>query len=53
MATGMPEHVRVSLEPKFGFEARSLHHAGETGSRKWRAPLRREHEGRLWLLFAL
>ena len=38
IATGMPEHVRVRLEPKFGFGARALDHASEASRRERRAP---------------
>jgi hypothetical protein len=53
VATGVPQHVRVRLEPKSGFGARALDHAGETSRREWSAPLRGEHERRFGLLLAL
>ena len=34
VATGVPQHVRVRLEPKSGFGARALDHAGETSRLK-------------------
>jgi hypothetical protein len=49
----VPQHVRVRLEPKSGFGARALDHAGETSRREWSAPLRGEHERRFGLLLAL
>jgi hypothetical protein len=53
VATGVPQHVRVRLEPKSGFGARALDHADETSRRKCSAPLRGEHERRSGLLLAL
>jgi len=38
IAAGVPEHLRVSLEPELGLGACTLDHAGETGGSKWRAP---------------
>ena len=53
VATGVPEHVRMRLEPELGLGPRSLDHAGEPSGRERCAPLRGEHEGRLGLLVAL
>src|SRR6516225_11092521 len=53
VATGMPEHVRVELEPKLRLDPCALNHAGEPCRRKGRPALRGEHEGRLGLLLAL
>ncbi len=39
VATGVPEHVRVCLEPKLGLGARPLDHAGEASGGERRAPL--------------
>ena len=52
IAAGMPQHVGMRLEPKSGFGARALDHAGETSRREWSAPLRGEHERRFGLLLA-
>ena len=38
VAASVPQHVRVRLEPKFGFGARTLDHASEASRREWRAP---------------
>ena len=35
IAAGVPEHVRVSLEPKSGFGTRALDHAGKPSRREW------------------
>jgi hypothetical protein len=53
ITAGVPEHMRVSLESQLGRLSSSFDHASEARSRKRRAALRREHEWRLRLLFAL
>src|SRR2546430_15405165 len=45
-SAGVPQHVRVSLEPQFGLNTSALHHASKAGGREGRAALRGEHEGR-------
>jgi hypothetical protein len=52
-AAGVPEHVRVRLEDQLGHLSSSLDHSREASSRKGRAALRGEHEGRFRLLLAL
>jgi hypothetical protein len=52
-AAGVPEHVRVRLEDQLGHLSSSLDHSREASSRKRRAALRGEHEGRFRLLLAL
>src|ERR1700690_2918746 len=44
-AAGMPEHVRMNLEPDPRGLRRPLNHSGKAGSRERRAPLAYEHEG--------
>ena len=53
VAACVPEHVRVRLEGKLGFDPCPLDHAGEPGGAEGRPALRGEHEGRLGLLLAL
>jgi hypothetical protein len=50
---GVPEHVRVGLERQFGNLAGPLNRSGEAGGGEGRTPLRREHEGRSWILLSL
>ena len=38
VARGVPQHVRVRLEPELGLSARPLDHAGEAGSREMAPP---------------
>ena len=49
VAAGVPEHVRVRLEPKFAFGARAFDHAGKPRRRERRAPLADEQERRFGL----
>jgi hypothetical protein len=53
VAAGMAEHVRMGLKAQLGLAASPLDHAGEPCGAKGRTTLRREDEGRLWLLLAL
>jgi len=53
VAIGVSEHVWVRLEAQLRQRSRSLDHAGEPSRRKWRSPLRGEHEWRFGLLLAL
>jgi len=52
-ATGVPQHVRMSLEPEIGFGTRALHHAGKAGGGEGRSAFGGEYERRLGLLLAL
>jgi hypothetical protein len=52
-ATGVPQHMRVSLEAQAGALTSALDHAGKAGGREGRAALGPEHERRLGLLLAL
>ncbi len=53
VAAGVPQHMRVSLEPEPSLDPCPLDHAGEASGSEWRSPLRSEHEGRLGFLLAL
>jgi hypothetical protein len=37
VATGMPEHVRMGLEPKPRLSSCAFDHAGEASGREWRS----------------
>jgi len=52
-SAGVPEHVRVRLEPELGLSPGSLDHASEAGRRERCPLLRGEHEGGGGLLLAL
>jgi hypothetical protein len=49
----MPQHVRVGLEAQTRFSASPRNHAREACGAERRPTLRREHERRLGVLFAL
>ena len=49
-AAGVSEHARVSLEAEPSLQPDPLNHASEGSRRERRSALRREHEGKLWLL---
>jgi hypothetical protein len=44
VAAGVPEHVRVRLEPQLGFGACALDHSGEACGREWCSPFRGEYK---------
>jgi integrase len=44
VAAGVPQHVRMGLEPKARRQRCPLHHPGKSGSRERRAPFAYEHE---------
>jgi hypothetical protein len=50
---GVPEHVRVRLDRKFGPGGGSINQAREASGGEWGAALRCEHEGRLRLLLTM
>jgi signal transduction histidine kinase len=52
-ATGMPQHMGVSLDPQLGLDAGTLHHARKACRGEGRAALRGEHERRLGFLLPL
>jgi len=53
IASGVPQHVRVGLEPQLGLDARPFHHAGEPGSGERRSPLGGEDKRGLGFLVPL
>jgi hypothetical protein len=53
VTAGVPEHVRVRLDRKFGPGGGSIDHAREASGGEWGAALRCEHEGRFRFLIAL
>jgi len=44
VAAGVPEHLRVRLEPQPGFGACALDRSGEACGREWCSPFRREYK---------
>jgi hypothetical protein len=46
VAAGMPEHVRVDLEPNLGFVAGARQQLGKAGRGERSTPLRGKGEGR-------
>ena len=44
VAAGVPQHVRVRLEPQLGLSARTFHHAGKACRAEGCPSLRSEHE---------
>jgi hypothetical protein len=53
VTASMAQHVRMSLEAKTRFAPSPLDHAGKACSGEGCSAFRREHEGRLGVLFAL